>query len=68
MPIVMIFRAPDMIEKEELAISKKESWYVKLTPMPNRVFGENVLVAAQLSDQWPEDNVEVPVLKFQDRG
>ncbi|MFS7962947.1 hypothetical protein Hanom_Chr08g00732451 [Helianthus anomalus] len=68
MPIAMIFRAQDMIEKEELAIPKKESWYVKLTPTPNRVFGENVLVEAQMSDQWPEDSTEVLVLKFQDRG
>ncbi|KAM0046392.1 hypothetical protein Hdeb2414_s0009g00315641 [Helianthus debilis subsp. tardiflorus] len=67
MPIAMIFRALDMIEKEELEIPKKEGWYVKLTPKPNRVFGENVLVAAQISDQWPEDSTEVPVLKFQDR-
>ncbi|KAJ0946846.1 hypothetical protein HanRHA438_Chr01g0008481 [Helianthus annuus] len=43
MPIAMIFRAPDTIEKEELAIPKKEGWYVKLTPTPNRVIGENVL-------------------------
>ncbi|KAJ0801257.1 hypothetical protein HanPI659440_Chr03g0115241 [Helianthus annuus] len=64
----MIFREPDTIEKVELAIPKKESWYVKLTPTPNRVFGENVLMAAQMSDQWPDDSTEVPVLKFQDRG
>ncbi|MFS7961259.1 hypothetical protein Hanom_Chr08g00712891 [Helianthus anomalus] len=38
-----------------------------LTATPNRVFGENVLVAAHMSDQWPEDSNEVPVLKFQDR-
>ncbi|KAJ0943585.1 hypothetical protein HanPSC8_Chr03g0106471 [Helianthus annuus] len=63
----MIFREPDTIEKVELAIPKKENWYVKLTPTPNRVFGENVLMAAQMSDQWPEDSTEVPVLKFQDR-
>ncbi|KAJ0577723.1 hypothetical protein HanRHA438_Chr05g0231371 [Helianthus annuus] len=50
MPIAMIFRAPDMIEKEELAIPKKEDWYVKLTATPNRIFGENVLIAAQMSD------------------
>ncbi|KAJ0588673.1 hypothetical protein HanIR_Chr04g0177401 [Helianthus annuus] len=66
-PIAMIFRVPDVIEKEELAILKKEDWYVKLTAAPNRVFGENVLVAAQMSDQWSEDSTEVPVLKFQDR-
>ncbi|KAF5763659.1 hypothetical protein HanXRQr2_Chr15g0682931 [Helianthus annuus] len=63
-PIAMTFRAPDVIEKEELAIPKKEDWYVKLISTPNRVFGENVLVAAQMSDQWPQDSEEVPILKF----
>ncbi|KAJ0467267.1 hypothetical protein HanIR_Chr14g0683441 [Helianthus annuus] len=67
-PIAMTFRAPDVIEKEELPIPKKEDWYVKLTATPNRVFGENVLVAARMSDQWPADSKEVSVLKFQDRA
>ncbi|KAM0038347.1 hypothetical protein Hdeb2414_s0013g00413781 [Helianthus debilis subsp. tardiflorus] len=64
----MIFHAPDVIEKEELPIPKKVDWYAKLTPTLNRVFGENVLVVARMSDQWPEYSTEVPVLKFQDRG
>ncbi|KAJ0819284.1 hypothetical protein HanPSC8_Chr16g0694351 [Helianthus annuus] len=67
-PIAMIFRAPDTIEKEELPIPKGEAWYLKLTATPNRIFGENVLVAVQMSDQWPAESNEVPVLKFQDRG
>ncbi|KAF5760103.1 hypothetical protein HanXRQr2_Chr16g0749361 [Helianthus annuus] len=67
-PIAMTFRAPDVIEKEELAIPKKQDWYVKLTATPNRVFGENVLIAARMSDQWPDDSKEAPVLKFQGRG
>ncbi|MFS7927576.1 hypothetical protein Hanom_Chr04g00310791 [Helianthus anomalus] len=66
-PIVMIFREPDTIEKEELLIPKGADWYLKLTATPNRIFGESVLVAAQMSDKWPEDSNEVPVLKFQDR-
>ncbi|MFS7979207.1 hypothetical protein Hanom_Chr10g00924711 [Helianthus anomalus] len=57
-----------VIEKEELAIPKKDDWYVKLTATPNGVFGENILVAARTSDQWSADSKEVPVLKFQDRG
>ncbi|KAM0048267.1 hypothetical protein Hdeb2414_s0008g00272521 [Helianthus debilis subsp. tardiflorus] len=65
-PIAMIFREPDMIEKEELVIPNGADWYVKLTATPNRVFGENVLVAAQMSDKWPKDSNEVPVMKFQD--
>ncbi|KAM0057754.1 hypothetical protein Hdeb2414_s0005g00162131 [Helianthus debilis subsp. tardiflorus] len=66
-PIAMIFREPDAIENEELPIPKGADWYLKLTATPNRIFGENVLVAAQMSDQWPDDSNEVPVLKFQDR-
>ncbi|MFS7927810.1 hypothetical protein Hanom_Chr04g00313491 [Helianthus anomalus] len=47
-PIAMIFREPDAIEKEELSIPNGTDWYVKLTATPNRIFGENVLVAAQM--------------------
>ncbi|MFS7969035.1 hypothetical protein Hanom_Chr09g00804421 [Helianthus anomalus] len=67
-PKAMIFRASDTIEIEKLPIPKKEAWYLKLTATPNRIFGENVLVATQMSDQCPEDSNEVPVFKFQDRG
>ncbi|MFS7987964.1 hypothetical protein Hanom_Chr11g01028961 [Helianthus anomalus] len=63
----MIFRASDTIEKEELPIPKGADWYLKRTAMPNRIFGENVLFAAQMSDQWPAESNEVPVLKFEDR-
>ncbi|KAM0034226.1 hypothetical protein Hdeb2414_s0016g00495111 [Helianthus debilis subsp. tardiflorus] len=63
----MIFHAPGTIKKKELAIPKGANWYLKLTVMPNRIFGENVLVVAQMSDQWPGDSNEVLVLKFQDR-
>ncbi|MFS8001482.1 hypothetical protein Hanom_Chr13g01190871 [Helianthus anomalus] len=63
----MIFRESDTIEKEESPIPKGADWYLKLTATPNRIFGENVLVAAQMSDQWPADNIEVLVLKFQDK-
>ncbi|MFS7911301.1 hypothetical protein Hanom_Chr02g00116501 [Helianthus anomalus] len=67
-PIAMILREPDTIEKEELLIPKGGDWYLKLTATPNRIFGENVLVAAQMSDKWSETSNEVPVLKFEDRG
>ncbi|MFS8004123.1 hypothetical protein Hanom_Chr13g01221991 [Helianthus anomalus] len=67
-PIAMIFPESDTIEKEELSIPNGADWYLKLTATPNRIFGKNVLVAAQMSDQWPEDINELPVLKFQDRG
>ncbi|KAM0057854.1 hypothetical protein Hdeb2414_s0005g00163341 [Helianthus debilis subsp. tardiflorus] len=68
-PIAMTFRAwSEPILKEDLAIPKQENWYLKLTTTLNRVFGENVLVAARMSDQWPADNKDVPILKFDDRG
>ncbi|MFS7986957.1 hypothetical protein Hanom_Chr11g01016351 [Helianthus anomalus] len=66
-PIAMFFRAPDTIEKGELLIPKGADWYLKLIATPNRIFGENVLVAAQMSEQWLADRIEVPLLKFQDR-
>ncbi|KAJ0888142.1 hypothetical protein HanRHA438_Chr09g0398691 [Helianthus annuus] len=53
--------------KEDLPIPKHERWYQQLTPTPNRVFGENVLVAARMSDQWSPDSKEVPVLKIGDQ-
>ncbi|KAJ0525701.1 hypothetical protein HanHA300_Chr09g0315051 [Helianthus annuus] len=57
-PIAMIFHEPDTIEKEELPIPKGADWYLKLTATPNRIFGENVLVAAQKSDKWSETSNE----------
>ncbi|KAF5772065.1 hypothetical protein HanRHA438_Chr13g0583471 [Helianthus annuus] len=66
--IAMIFHELDTIEKEELPIPKGAYWYLNLLATPNRIFGENVLVAAHMSDKWPETSDEVPVLKFEDRG
>ncbi|MFS7911687.1 hypothetical protein Hanom_Chr02g00121011 [Helianthus anomalus] len=34
-PIAVIFRDPDAIEKEELSIPKGPDWYLKLTATPN---------------------------------
>ncbi|KAF5810499.1 hypothetical protein HanXRQr2_Chr04g0170241 [Helianthus annuus] len=62
MPIAMIFRESDEILKEDLPLPKKEMWYVRLTSTPNRVFGEQVLVAAGMSDRWPARSEEVPLL------
>ncbi|KAF5789080.1 hypothetical protein HanRHA438_Chr09g0377731 [Helianthus annuus] len=67
-PIAMIFRESDTIEKEELPIPNGADWHLNLVAKPNRIFGENVLVAAQMSDKWPETSYEVLVLKFEDRG
>ncbi|KAJ0611761.1 hypothetical protein HanHA300_Chr01g0019401 [Helianthus annuus] len=60
----MLFRERDVINKEDTPIPKKTVWYEKLMALPNRVFGEQVLVAAGMSDKWPEESKEVPVLLF----
>ncbi|KAM0035191.1 hypothetical protein Hdeb2414_s0015g00443431 [Helianthus debilis subsp. tardiflorus] len=62
LPIAMTFREwTEAIPKEDLPIPKTALWYRQLTATPNRVFGENVLVAARMSDQWPPSSREVPV-------
>ncbi|MFS7994581.1 hypothetical protein Hanom_Chr12g01107711 [Helianthus anomalus] len=63
MPITMIFWESDKIEKEELPIPKTVDWYMHSLATPNRIFGEQVLVSAAMSDKWPERS-EVPVLMF----
>ncbi|KAM0015456.1 putative microtubule-associated protein 7 family [Helianthus debilis subsp. tardiflorus] len=68
LPIAMPFRDwTEAIPKEDLPIPKTALWYQQLTPTPNRVFGENVLVAARMSDQWSPSSREVPVLKLGDQ-
>ncbi|KAJ0799130.1 hypothetical protein HanLR1_Chr00c2196g0837351 [Helianthus annuus] len=68
LPIAMPFRDwTEAVLKEDLPIPKQALWYQQLTPTPNRVFGENVLVAAQMSDRWSPDIKEVPVLKIGDQ-
>ncbi|KAJ0814318.1 hypothetical protein HanPSC8_Chr17g0784201 [Helianthus annuus] len=67
-PVAMTFREwTEAIPKEDLPIPKTALWYQQLTPTPNRVFGENVLVAAKMSDQWSPSSREVPVLKLGDQ-
>ncbi|KAJ0430321.1 hypothetical protein HanHA300_Chr17g0667731 [Helianthus annuus] len=63
MLITMIFRESDKIEKE-LPIPKGANWYMNLLATPNRIFGEQVLVVAAISDKWPERSEDVPVLMF----
>ncbi|KAJ0469284.1 hypothetical protein HanIR_Chr14g0706251 [Helianthus annuus] len=68
LPIAMPFRDwTEAVLKEDLPIPKNARWYQRLTPTPNRVFGENVLVAARMSDQWSPNSKEVPVLKIGDQ-
>ncbi|KAF5803022.1 hypothetical protein HanRHA438_Chr06g0275511 [Helianthus annuus] len=64
-PIVMIFRESDKTEKEELPIPKTVDWYMRLLATSNMIFGEQVLVAAGMSDKWPARSKEVPVLMFE---
>ncbi|KAF5775175.1 hypothetical protein HanRHA438_Chr13g0619361 [Helianthus annuus] len=64
MSIALIFRESDKIEKEELPIPKTADWYLHLLATPNRIFGEQVFVAAGMSDKWSERSKEVPVLMF----
>ncbi|KAJ0623208.1 hypothetical protein HanIR_Chr01g0029231 [Helianthus annuus] len=66
--VAMTFREwTEAIPKEDLPIPKTALWYQQLTSTPNRVFGENVLVAAKMSDQWSPSSREVPVLKLGDQ-
>ncbi|KAF5796311.1 hypothetical protein HanXRQr2_Chr08g0349971 [Helianthus annuus] len=62
--ITVIFRESDKIEKEELPIPKTADWYMRLLATPNMIFGEQVLVAAGMSDKRPERSKEVHVLMF----
>uniref|UniRef100_A0A251TK96 Putative transposase (Putative), gypsy type n=1 Tax=Helianthus annuus TaxID=4232 RepID=A0A251TK96_HELAN len=67
-PVAMTFREwTEAIPKEDLTIPKTALWYQQLTPTPNRVFGESVLVAAKMSDQWSPNSRDVPVLKLGDQ-
>ncbi|XP_035834057.1 uncharacterized protein LOC118482608 [Helianthus annuus] len=67
-PVAMTFREwTEAIPKEDLPIPKTALWYQQLTSTPNRVFGENVLVAAKMSDRWSPSSREVPVLKLGDQ-
>ncbi|MFS8011489.1 hypothetical protein Hanom_Chr14g01309731 [Helianthus anomalus] len=59
MPITMIFLESDKIEKKELPIPKGADWYMHLLATPNRIFGEQVLVAAAMSNKWPERSEEL---------
>ncbi|MFS7965959.1 hypothetical protein Hanom_Chr09g00768241 [Helianthus anomalus] len=53
-PIAMEFCQSGLIPNEDIKIPHKEGWYNKIMLMPNMVFGEQVLVAAGMSDKWPE--------------
>ncbi|KAJ0680696.1 hypothetical protein HanPI659440_Chr16g0627231 [Helianthus annuus] len=66
-PMAMQFRAMGPIAKEDMAIPRGATWYEGLMVLPNRVFDEQVLAAAGMSDKWPEDNESVPVLLFDEQ-
>ncbi|KAF5822974.1 hypothetical protein HanRHA438_Chr01g0033961 [Helianthus annuus] len=67
-PMVMQFRRMGPIPKEEMKVPHGVAWYENLMALPNRVFGEQVLVAAGMSDKWPEDSKSVPVLLLDGEG
>ncbi|KAJ0441599.1 hypothetical protein HanIR_Chr16g0799621 [Helianthus annuus] len=67
-PIAMEFRQPSAIPREDTPIPKKAAWYDKLMATPNRVFGMQVLVAAGMSDKWPERSKDVSTLLFNGEG
>ncbi|KAJ0502061.1 hypothetical protein HanRHA438_Chr11g0510411 [Helianthus annuus] len=65
-PIVMEFRDPEPIPKEDMKIPRGASWYEKLLALPNQAFGEQVLVVAGMSERWPHDSTNVPFLLLDD--
>ncbi|MFS7997204.1 hypothetical protein Hanom_Chr12g01138921 [Helianthus anomalus] len=67
-PIAMKFRDSAPIQKEDIKIPRGAAWYEKLLALPNEVFGEQVLVAAGMSDKWPHGSPNVPVLLLEDEG
>ncbi|KAM0027657.1 hypothetical protein Hdeb2414_s0019g00542751 [Helianthus debilis subsp. tardiflorus] len=65
-PMAMQFRAMGPIAKEDMMIPLSATCYENLMALSNRVFGEQVLVAAVMSDKWPEDNESVSVFLLND--
>ncbi|MFS7936577.1 hypothetical protein Hanom_Chr05g00417201 [Helianthus anomalus] len=63
-PIAIEFRQSGPVPKEDTQIPCKAAWYNKLMANSNRVFGEQVLVAARMSNKWSEQSKDVPVLLF----
>ncbi|MFS7912594.1 hypothetical protein Hanom_Chr02g00131791 [Helianthus anomalus] len=57
---------PMPIHKEEMKVPRGAAWYENLMALTNRFFGEQVLLAAGMSDKWPENNENVPVLLLGD--
>ncbi|KAJ0721060.1 hypothetical protein HanRHA438_Chr08g0331321 [Helianthus annuus] len=54
-PIAIEFRQSAPIPKEDMQVPRGVTWYERLMALPNRVFGEQVLVAAGMSDKWLEE-------------
>ncbi|MFS7936858.1 hypothetical protein Hanom_Chr05g00420741 [Helianthus anomalus] len=57
----MTFRTPGEIEKETFLVPKGEVWYNSIRALPNRLFGEQTLVAAGMSDRWKPESLEVTI-------
>ncbi|KAJ0683496.1 hypothetical protein HanPI659440_Chr16g0658911 [Helianthus annuus] len=63
-PVDMEFRQSAPIPKEDIKVLRGVAWYEKLLALPYRVFGEQVLVVAGMSDKWSEQSKDVPMLLF----
>ncbi|KAM0071438.1 hypothetical protein Hdeb2414_s0001g00025251 [Helianthus debilis subsp. tardiflorus] len=53
---------------EDMKIPRDAVWYEKLLMLPNQAFGEQVLAVKGMSDKWPQDKENVPVLLLGDEG
>ncbi|KAJ0752812.1 hypothetical protein HanPI659440_Chr09g0328571 [Helianthus annuus] len=65
-PVNMEFRHSVPIPKEDTKVPRGVVWYEKLLVLPNRMFGEQVLVTAGMSEKWLERSEDVPVLLLND--
>ncbi|MFS7968316.1 hypothetical protein Hanom_Chr09g00796001 [Helianthus anomalus] len=61
-PVDIEFHHSAPIPKEDTKVPRGVAWYEKLLALPNRVFGDQILVAVGMSDNWPERSEDVPVL------
>ncbi|KAJ0785615.1 hypothetical protein HanOQP8_Chr02g0045181 [Helianthus annuus] len=67
-PMAMQFQGIVSIPKEEMRVPRGVAWYESLMALPNRVFGEQVLVAAGMSDKWLKHSESKPVLLLGGEG
>ncbi|MFS7978311.1 hypothetical protein Hanom_Chr10g00914011 [Helianthus anomalus] len=66
--MVMVFHDPAPIPKEHMRVPRDAGWYEKLLVLPNQAFCEQMLVAAGMSDWWPQESTNVPFLLLDGEG